>query len=82
MNATAGATALPEDRLAQWKARAASQDGKSSGGGGAVYGIGMIGALVYFLQSAETGRDKALAAPKAVVWPALLVYKLLKHLND
>ncbi len=83
MNATAEATAQPEDRLAKWKARAASQDGKSNGGGGggAVYGIGMIGALVYFFQSAETGRDKALAAPKAIFWPALLVYKLLEQLN-
>jgi hypothetical protein len=82
MNATAEAPALPEDRLAKWKARAASQDGKANGGGGgAVYGIGMIGALVYFFQSAGTGRDKALAAPKAIFWPALLVYKLLKQVN-
>ncbi len=41
----------------------------------------MIGALAYFFQSAATGRDRALAAPKAVFWPALLVYKVLKHLN-
>ena len=47
-------------------------------GGGAVYGIGMIGALVYFLQAAESGWDYVLAFPKAIVWPALLVYKLLK----
>jgi len=38
----------------------------------------MIGALVYFLQAAESGRDYLLAFPKAIVWPALLVYKLLK----
>jgi hypothetical protein len=47
-------------------------------GGGAVYGLGMIGALVYFFGSAESGRDRLLAVPKASVWPALLVYKLLK----
>jgi hypothetical protein len=46
-------------------------------GGGAVYGLGMIGAMVYFFGSAKTGRDYALAIPKASVWPALLVYKLL-----
>jgi hypothetical protein len=49
-----------------------------AGGGGAVYALGLIGALVYFLRSAQTGQDYALAVPKAVVWPALLVYKLLK----
>ena len=40
----------------------------------------MIGALVYFLGAAESGRDYLLALPKAIVWPALLVYKLLKSL--
>ena len=46
--------------------------------GGAVYGLGMIGAMVYFLRSAVSTRDQVLAIPKACVWPALLVYKLLK----
>ena len=36
----------------------------------------MIGALVYFLQAAGSGRDYFLAVPKAVVWPALLVHRL------
>lgn len=81
MNATIEAPALPVDRQAQWKAPAPRADGTSGGGGGAVYGIGMIGALVYFLQSATSGRDRALAAPKAIVWPALLVYRLLKQVN-
>jgi hypothetical protein len=40
----------------------------------------MIGAAAYFFQSAESGRDDVLAAPKAIFWPALLVYKLLKNL--
>lgn len=33
-----------------------------------------------FFQSAESTRDYVLAAPRAVFWPALLVYKILKHL--
>lgn len=49
--------------------------------GGAVYGLGMIGALVYFLGSAETGRDYALAIGRAVVWPALLVYRAFRALD-
>ena len=46
--------------------------------GGAVYGLGMIGAMVYFLRTAVSTQDYLLAIPKAGVWPALLVYKLLK----
>jgi hypothetical protein len=73
------AEADAEDRRPWRKARRSRQGGPAAGGG-AVYGIGMIGALVYFLQAAESGRDYVLAVPKAIVWPALLVYKLLKNL--
>lgn len=66
--------------MARWKTRGSSQGGAQPGGG-AVYGLGMIGAVAYFFGSAETGRDYVLAAPKAVFWPALLVYKLLKYLS-
>ena len=66
--------------MARWKARGSRQGGTSNGGG-AVYGLGMIGAVVYFLQSAESGWEYVLAVPKAAVWPALLVYKLFKSLN-
>ena len=41
----------------------------------------MIGAVAYLFGSAESGRDYVLAAPKAVFWPALLVYRLLRFLS-
>ncbi len=47
---------------------------------GAVYGLGMIGALVYFLASAKTPADVVLAFAKAMVWPSLLVYRAFKVL--
>jgi hypothetical protein len=78
MDATAGAPA-PENRMARWKTRRSRQDAPANGGG-AVYGLGLIGAMAYFFQSAESGRDYVLAFPKAVFWPALIVYKLLKNL--
>jgi hypothetical protein len=49
--------------------------------GGAVYGLGMIGALIYFLRIAETREDYVLAVGKAVVWPAILVYLALRRLG-
>ncbi len=38
----------------------------------------MIGAMAYFFLSAESRWDYAMAIPRATVWPALVVYKLLK----
>ena len=61
-----------------WRKTRRSRQGGAPAGGGAVYGLGMIGAMAYFFQSAESGWDYALAIPKASIWPALLVYKLLK----
>jgi hypothetical protein len=81
-DAVADAAAAPEDRLSRWRNRRPRTDAPANrggaNGGGAVYGIGMIGAMAYFFQSAESRRDLVLAIPKASVWPALLVYKLLK----
>jgi hypothetical protein len=86
MDATTGAAGAEEvlsareDRMARWKAMGSGRGGAQPGGG-AVYGLGMIGAMAYFFGSAESGRDYLLAAPKAVFWPALLVYRLLKYLS-
>lgn len=44
-------------------------------GGDAVYGIGMIGAWVYFWRTSDTAGDKAVGLLKGLVWPAFLVYE-------
>jgi len=49
--------------------------------GGAVYGLGLIGALVYYLQQAHSFWPIILAILKALVWPALLVYDALKFMH-
>lgn len=46
-------------------------------GGGAVYGLGFIGAVVYYIGSATSFWGGVLGFLKAIVWPAFLVYKLL-----
>jgi hypothetical protein len=66
----------------RWRKSRRSQQGGPGAGGGAVYGLGMIGALVYFFGSAASGRDYVMAFPKAMLWPAVLVYKLLKSLES
>jgi hypothetical protein len=46
-------------------------------GAGAVYGLGLIGALVYFIGSATSFWDGVWGVLQAIVWPAFLVYGLL-----
>lgn len=46
-------------------------------GCGAIYGLGLIGAAVFYIQAATTFWGGVLGILKAIVWPAFLVYKLL-----
>ncbi len=46
-----------------------------------VYGVGFIGALIYFIQNASTFGEGVLGVLKAIVWPAFVVYKLLGFLK-
>jgi hypothetical protein len=50
-------------------------------GGGAIYGVGFIGALIYYIQTATSFWMGILGFLKALVWPAFLVYELLKFLS-
>ena len=45
---------------------------------GGVYGVGMIGALVYFISTATSFWGGVLGILKSIVWPAFLVHGLLK----
>jgi hypothetical protein len=47
---------------------------------GAVYGLGMIGAAVYYISVATGFWMGVLGFLKAIVWPAFLVYEALKQL--
>ncbi len=46
-----------------------------------VYGLGFIGALIYYIQQAATFWIGVLGFFKALVWPAMLVYEFMKYLN-
>lgn len=47
----------------------------------AVYGLGLIGAWIYYLSNATTVWLGVLGILKGIVWPALLVYEALKYLH-
>jgi hypothetical protein len=51
------------------------------GSSDAVYGIGLIGAWVYYIGRATTTQEKVRGFFKGLVWPAFLVYQLFEFLN-
>lgn len=52
-----------------------------SGSASAVYGLGFIGAAVYYISAATGFWIGVLGVLKAIVWPAILVYEALKTLG-
>lgn len=52
-----------------------------SGGSSPVYGIGLIGAWVYYFRRATTNLERIQAFLKGLVWPAFLVYELFVFLE-
>ena len=51
------------------------------GCGGAIYGLGFIAALVYYIQTATSFWDGVLGFFEALFWPAFLVYGVLKFIG-
>lgn len=54
---------------------------KNNASSGAIYGLGMIGAAVYYIQHASTLLNGMLGLIKAIVWPAVIMYKVLELLK-
>lgn len=54
---------------------------KYSNASNAVYGLGFIGAAVYYLLHTHSILDGVVGLLKAVVWPSFLIYRLLEFLK-
>ncbi len=50
-------------------------------GGGAIYGLGIFGAWVYFFQQADTILQYLLAVFQGLFWPAFMVYDVFRALK-
>jgi hypothetical protein len=48
---------------------------------GAVYGLGFIGAAIFFISQATSFWMGVLGVLKAIVWPAFLVFEAFKALS-
>jgi hypothetical protein len=54
----------------------------SNASGGAVYGLGFIGAAIYFISISTGFWEGFVGFLKALVWPAFLVYEAFRHLGS
>lgn len=52
-----------------------------NGVSGGAYGLGFVGALIYYIQHSSTFVDGLAGFLKALVWPAILVQKLMDFLK-
>ena len=64
-----------DDKESRWSH---NNSNYSAGSSGAVYGLGVIGAAVYYISVAPDFWMGVLGFLKALVWPAFLVYEALK----
>lgn len=46
-----------------------------------IYGLGIIGALFYFLQGATTFTAVIIGIAKSIFWPAVLMFYILNYLH-
>jgi len=58
-----------------------SSAGDMCKGGGGFYCVGFIGALVYYISTSTGFWNGVVGVLKALVWPAFLVYEMLKYLG-
>ncbi len=58
-----------------------NQNHVNNGTSGAVYGLGLIGAAIYFIGQAGTFWAGVLGFLKAIVWPVFLVLKAFQALD-
>ena len=54
---------------------------KQNGPNSAIYGLGFIGAVIYYISQATGFVSGFIGFLKALVWPAFLVYEALSAIN-
>lgn len=57
------------------------RSGPQGGSAGAVYGLGLIGAWIYYIGRAGSFQEGAIGFLKGFVWPVFVVYGLLAFLD-
>jgi len=68
--------AKKKEKKCDWKCKT-----KDSGCGGCAYFLGFIGAAVYYISTAPSFWVGVWGVIKAAIWPAFLVFEILKYLG-
>jgi hypothetical protein len=58
-----------------------SNNSGATASSGAIYGIGIFGAWVYFWQEADRFWEYVLAVVQGILWPAWMVYEAFRALG-
>jgi hypothetical protein len=58
-----------------------AKDMQSNATSGAVYGLGFIGAAIYFISTSTSFWMGVLGFLKAIIWPLLLIYHAMKSMG-
>jgi hypothetical protein len=53
----------------------------AAAGGGAIYGLGIFGAWVYFWQQADSFWEHLGAIFQGIFWPAFMIFDVFEALN-
>jgi hypothetical protein len=76
-----GVDSMTSDRESSRHARRDNSGAPANGVTSGAYGLGFIGAAVYYIQGATSFLDGFIGFLKALVWPAFVVYELMKFLK-
>lgn len=72
---------LEEGKHKHWCKHGCKHHHRHGGGSCALYGVGVFGAAVYFMQNSHGFWEIILAVLQAFFWPAFVVYKVLEYLQ-
>lgn len=70
-----------ENKLGGIVMAANTNNSANQGISGGMYGLGFIGALIYFISNAISFWGGVIGFFKALVWPAFLVYGLFEYIG-
>ena len=54
---------------------------KNDGAAGVFYGLGFVGALVYYIQHAASFWNGVLGVLKAAIWPAMILHRVMEMIK-
>jgi hypothetical protein len=60
----------------------AGNNAGATAGGGALYGLGIFGALVWYWQQADAFWEYVFAIVQGFFWPAFMVYEVFENLAE